>query len=128
MVDTVTATTCKARRGDLVALELRRSYHRVNGPRVESTAWEVREVTNVTREGVVKATRRLDDPDGRPQLLERELGLLSRRVIPAGTVDVDAVKATILAHTYDGPAGTLKPFDTLEELRDAVRPHLKANA
>lgn len=121
----MTAPTCKAKRGDLVALELRRSYVHASSGRHESTAWEVREVAGITRDGAVRTTRRLDDPDGRPIRLELEHGLISRRVIGATTVDLDAVKAAVLAHTYDGPAGTLKPFDTLEELRDTVRPHRK---
>lgn len=125
------SSTCKAKRGDLVALVITSTYARTSGPVQSSTRVLVHMVTSITREGAVKATRPLHGSDlGRgeqygpekPSPIDRVLGLRQRYVIGADQVHIPSAIAAVLAHHYPGHPGQLQPFDSLEELRELLAP------
>lgn len=127
-------TTTKAKRGDLVALHFESSSVSVEHGRSVRSAIEIHLVTGVTREGVVKATRPVHGSDlGRceryepekPQPIARRHGLVARYVIPAAHLDVARATAAVLAHAWPGYPGQVKPYDSLAEAREALRPFLR---
>lgn len=116
-------TTTKAKRGDLVAITFERSDYVIGqGPSVRNYV-EVHEVSSITRDGVVKCTRDLH-AGARSTPIERRYGWQNRYVIGADTIDKAGALAAIKGHHYEGHPGQLRPFDSLEELRDLLRPFL----
>lgn len=111
----------RAKRGDLAALIAVRHDYVIGQPTSQRTTVEIHEVTSVTREGAVKAVRRLDSDYSTP--IERCHGVTQRLLIPAAVIDKPAAVQTILAHTWPGHE-SMKPYDSIEEARAALRPHL----
>lgn len=109
----------RARRGDLVVFGEFGSSGAVGG--VRCLNWRVERVTSVMRDGSVKATAVL--PDGRPVPFDRRDVDLPIFLVQVGSVDVDAVTASVAAHTW--PSGGPRPFDSLDEVRAVIARHRK---
>lgn len=110
-----------ARRGDLVVVH-------VKGP---SGTLDVRYaddfyvglVTSVTRDGQVKALRPAGT-EGTWLIKHIAWKLLGSWVMSVADIDVDAALSTAAAHRYPASEMTM-PYGSLDEVRDALRPHLK---
>jgi hypothetical protein len=116
------------RRGDLAVIERTSVTHTATS----RTEYTVMTVCSVTRDGRAKAVR--DDrypSDGHtvsyPQPLERMLGLRNILIVPKTDIDVPAAIATARAHTYPNST-TPRAYDSLDEVRAALRPHLTGSA
>jgi hypothetical protein len=123
----MTATQTKTRRGDLAVIERTTVTHGQNS-RTEATEYTVMTVCSITRDGRTKAVR--DDrypADGHnvpyPQPLDQMHGFRSILIVPKGHIDVEAALNTVRAHTYPDST-TPRSYDTLDEVRAALRPHL----
>lgn len=119
MTETTTIVGTKAKRGDLVAIVQRRSSVSVDHGYKSSTSVEVFEVIGITRAGLVRKVR--DLKYGAEHELDRMLGVQARYVIPADSIDVPAAIAACEAHRWPG-GQPFRPFDSVEELREILRP------
>ncbi len=127
MTDRTDAKT-RTRRGDLAILERLRVTQSATS-RTEETDFTVTTVCSVTRDGRAKAVR--DDrypSDGHntphAQPLAQMHGLKNILIVPKDEIDVDAATATARAHTW--PDGTTpRAYESLDAVREALRPHLK---
>lgn len=126
-------TTTTAKRGDLVVIHTVATSWSASYERTETDHFEVGVVTSVTRDGNVKRWRRGDDFQesdylGRPNRgHEMPLtGYKSRRIMPAADIDVAGALATFACHVWPGHEHTM-PYGSLDEVREAMRPHLKAS-
>jgi len=119
----------KTRRGDLAIIERTTVTHSTSG-RTEQTEYTVMTVCSVTRDGRTKAVR--DDrypSDGHnvayPEPLDRMLGFRNILIVPKDSIDTEAALATVRAHTYPDST-TPRAYGSLDDVRAALRPHLKA--
>lgn len=126
MTDTTAAQT-KTRRGDLAVIERTTVSHGQND-RTEHTEFIVMTVCSVNRDGRTKAVR--DDrypSDGHnvphPQPLDRMHGFRSITIVPKTDINMAAALATVRAHTYPDST-TPRAYDSLDDVRTALRPHL----
>lgn len=113
----------KARRGDLVMIELRTSYTMSSFKREERTEYRLMTVTNLTRDGRVKMVR--DDRYG-PGSYTREIGKMlgytgAYWLLPQTSWDVERAQKIAREHTYPNSA-TPRCWDSLESAREALRP------
>lgn len=117
-----TKTTPRTRRGDLAIVERVNISHSTSG-RTETTEYAVMVVSNLTRDGRIKAVR---DPrwgdDAYPQPLDRMIGFRRIHTVPQADIDVAAATATARAHVFPGST-TPRPYDSLDEVRAALSPH-----
>jgi hypothetical protein len=124
-----------ARRGDLVVIHLRRRDWHVGQPREYDDFW-LGQVTSVTRAGLVRLYRPAGtfawDTDGRgrpgkgqplPSLWFERAAIKSQKEI-----DVPGALATAACHTWPGHEGHVRGYDTLAEVKAALRPHLLESA
>lgn len=120
-------TAARVRRGDLAIVERINVSHSTTG-RTETTEYAVMLVSNLTREGRIKAVRdaRWSD-DGYPQPLDRIVGLQRVFTVAQAEVDVAGAIATARAHVYPNST-TPRPYDSLDEVRSALRPHRTGGA
>lgn len=112
----------KAKRGQWLAVEsAERSYY-IGQANTERIRVDLFEVTSCTRDGFVKECRTAQgDPSGARWASGRAL------VISADVVASDDVRRVAMAQHYDGYPNQLRAFDSLDELRDALRPYRVAN-
>lgn len=108
----------KARRGDVFAVVSTERTWYIGQANDERVRVDVGQVTSCTRDGFVKAAV---DCRGY-QLTSWATGRVL--VIPADKVSPDDVLRVAREHHYEGHPGQPKPFDSPEELREALRPHL----
>ena len=110
----------KARRGDLVVLEKRTSYTTTSEGYHEATVYDVGIVASITRDGIVKA---VETRYGGSTPLKNMHGIGRTFVVPQGEINVrEAAEAAWSNEWRPGYPG--KPFDSLDDLRDVVRPFL----
>lgn len=104
-----------ARRGDLVVVDrcVWRDFQQAQHE------YDVMEVTNVFRDGRVKAARALDS--AYPQPLSRICGYERHHMVYARLIDKTAAVEAVLAHHWPGHPGLLKSFDSLDEVRDLLK-------
>jgi hypothetical protein len=120
-----------ARHGYLVVIHLRHHEWKDGQPREYDDFW-VGQVTSVTRAGLVRLYRPAGtfawDTDGRgrpnrgqplPSLWFEWAAIKSQK-----EVDVAGALATAACHTWEGHEGHVRGYDTLKEIRAALRPHL----
>lgn len=125
------ARNAVARRGDLVVICLRHRDWTAGQPREYDDFW-VGQVTSVTRAGLVRLYRPAGtfawDTDGRgrpdrgqplPSLWFEWAAIKSQKEI-----DVQGALATAACHVWAGHEGHVRGYDTLKEVRAALRPHL----
>jgi len=111
-----------AKRGDLVVVETTDSY--ADGGHLNGVpAFRVAKVVSVTKDGKVKAFVTGDDPPRRVEHLPRDHKL---HVVSADHIDVDAALVTARDNPWPhAPEHKGKAYDSLDEVREALRPHLK---
>jgi hypothetical protein len=120
-----------ARRGDLVVIHLRHRDWKDGQPREYDDFW-LGQVTSVTRAGLVRLYRPAGtfawDTDGRgrpdkgrplPSLWFERAAIKNQQEI-----DVPGALATAACHTWPGHEGHVRGYDTLAEVKAALRPHL----
>lgn len=113
----MTVVAVKARRGDLAVLEVESR----DGGRI-STWYDVAKVTSVTRDGLVKT---ILDAWGTIAPVERRVGLRAVHVLSAQRIDVDAALRAAAEHHWPGHPDQPMPFDTLDDVRNTLRPFKK---
>ncbi len=124
-----------AKRGDLVVIE---EHHRdlvLRGESSEYDTFTVGVVTSVTRDGHVKMYRRAGEFDqgkdwrGQPDRGEPVPPRMARAYLMSSkAVDVAGALATAACHVWDTGVtkdGHTKPYDSLAEIKAALRPHLR---
>ena len=120
-----------ARRGDLVIICLRHRDWRDGQPREYDDFW-LGQVTSVTRAGLVRLYRPAGtfawDTDGcgrpgkgqpLPSLWFERAAIKSQKEI-----DVPGALATAACHVWPGHEGHVRGYETLAEVKAALRPHL----
>jgi len=108
----------KAKRGDLVIVGRKVGSFAIDHPNSEYDEYRICVVTNITREGAVKAYR--DRDDGVAHRLDRVIGLTSAQFVPATKIDVDAAMQVAADHKW--PSGQpWMPFDSLDEVRTVLK-------
>lgn len=120
MPDTTTPT-CKAKRGDLVAITRHHTAYVVGQDTHEYEQTTLGIVTRITRDGLVKCYRSpfsRDDDNPREQKFDptRERCLIA----PQSDVDVSAAMAAYKEHCWDGDT-MIRPFETVADARAFVR-------
>jgi hypothetical protein len=120
----------RAKRGDLVVIVQEHRDHVIGTGTVESTTCEIGIVSNVTREGAVKAyrpARYYRTPDAAKPVSLAWLPRATALLIPATTIDVAAAVKAAEAHCWHGDGrefDSYRPFDSLDEVRAALKPCL----
>ena len=114
----------KAKRGDSVAIIAEKSCYASGTGRTVRTEIELGTVTSITRDGAVKAYRSAGWSSSTSLLIERVVGFKQLLVIPAGMVDPADVLTVAKAHHWDGHPNQPKHWESVEELRAALRPYL----
>jgi hypothetical protein len=109
----------RVRRGDLAIIERINVSHSTTG-RTETTEYAVMVVSNLTREGRVKAVRDTDCAYAQP--LDRIVGFQRVFTVAQAEIDVAGAITTARAHVYPNST-TPRPYDSLDEVRAALRPH-----
>lgn len=124
------APKIKARRGDLVIVELRRSYTASSFKREESpNVYRLMMVTNLFRDGRIKLVCETRyEGRGCPQELDGMLHFTGNRwLLPATNWDVDAARKIAAEHVYPGST-TPRDFPSLETAREILAPARRAAA
>jgi len=123
-----------AKRGDLVVIHVRSTSWSAKYDRTEQDEYTVGVVTSVTRDGQVKRYRRCDDLRttdylGRPFRGEEmpRTGYQGRYIMPADQIDVAGALVTAACHVWQGHE-TTQAYGSLDEVREALRPHLRRSA
>lgn len=120
----------RAKRGDLVIIIQQHRDYVIGTGSVESTTCEIAIVSSVTRAGMVKAFRRPSArhlPDGGPSVPLAWLPRATALAIPAATIDIEAAFAVAEGHSWHGDGrefDSYRPFDSVDEVREALRPCL----
>lgn len=118
---TATASFTAAKRGDLVIVGRKVGSFVIGRPYSEQGEYRICVVTNITREGAVKAYR--DRDDGATHRLDQVINLIGIALVPAARIDVAAAMKAAADHTW--PSGhPWMPFDSLDEVRAALKPYL----
>lgn len=113
-----------ARRGDLVAVVTVDRMVVIGQPATTRTRVEVGTVTNITRDGAVRKYR--------PVWSDHPVDLSRSRheclyVLAADRIDVPAALDVARAHCWPGHPDQPMPFESVDELRDALRPLVRAS-
>lgn len=116
----------KAKRGDVAVLVTERRTYMIGQPSETRTAVDVFEVTSVTRDGLVKAVRSAWAGSA-PTLLAR-MAPASVHLISQDTVSAADALRVAAAHHWPGHPGQPMAFDSLDEVREALRPLVKVAA
>jgi hypothetical protein len=114
----------KAKRGDAIAIVTESRDYVIGRPSSTATRVEVGIVTSITRDGVVKAFRNTWSES--PQPIERVVGFKQCIVIPSDVVSPADVMTVAKAHHWPGHPNQPKAFDSLEALREALKPYRNA--
>lgn len=124
-----TAELANPRRGDLVVIAQEHSAHYTKGGARTYTTFEIGVITSVSRDGQIKAFRsayNLNEPGGgEPIIIARLAGVTSTPYFPASKIDVQSALKTAYEHRWPG-GQPCRPFDSLDEVRAALRPLLLA--
>lgn len=118
----------QAKRGDLIVRVSTPHTHTIGAATDTRKRVEILEVTNVTRDGMVKAARDIAYDNRAAIPRERWLNVEQVYVIPAADVDKPAVVAAVKAHHYPGHPDQPMPFASVAEVKALLRQHRKAGA
>lgn len=112
----------KAKRGDIAVIVTERRDSYINGPTQVRTEVEIKVITSITREGLVKAVRGLgSDSPAYPfeQFHARRVALY---IVSAAEFDVAGAIESARKHTYPN-SDTPRAYDSLTEAKDMLRAH-----
>lgn len=112
-----------ARRGDLIAVTRTSRDHVIGRGSTTTTRVDVGVITSVTRDGLAKAWCPIGSTTPRSLDTRHE----QWKIIEAHRVRVEGVIAMVRAHHWPGHPGQIMPFDSEDELREALIPHLKCH-
>lgn len=120
----------QAKRGDLVVVQTHHRDYVLRGESREYDEFTVGVVTSVTRDGQVRMFRRAGNFDqgkdwrGQPDRGEelRPGSFVRALVMPATKIAVNAALAVAACHVWDGHESQARAYDSLEEVRAALRP------
>ena len=114
----------QAKRGDVFAIvrEERTAY--IGKPSETRTRVDVVRITSCTRDGIAKAAEDCQGYTVGAWALTSGRALL----IAADRVRPEDAMRVAREHHYDGHPNQPKPFDSVEELREALRPYLLERA
>ena len=125
----------QAKRGDLVVFHEHHRDHVLRGESREYDTFTVGVVTSVTQDGVVKMFRRAGNfdqgPDWRGQRDRGEAApsrAVRSYVMSSTDIDVTGALATAACHVWitdTAHEDHAKPYDSLEEVRADLKPHVK---
>ena len=125
------STVTPAQRGDLVVVQQHHRDSVQHGDPREYDTFTVGVVTSITRDGLVKMFKEaghVDEPDrsGRPDRGRTlpTVGFVRVLVQSAAKIDVAGSLATAACRTWE-LTGSVRPYNTLDELRGALMPHYK---
>lgn len=116
----------KAKRGDVAILVTECRTYVIGQPSETRTAVNVFEVTSVTRDGLVKAVRSAwanSAPTMLARMVPATVHLISKDTISAA----DALRVAA-EHHWPGHPGQPMAFDSLDAVREALRPLVKVSA
>jgi hypothetical protein len=125
----MTQVAVKARRGDGVVIGTRHQGYTIPEPGktkpYDYAAFEIGTVTGITRDGAMRTWRPAWHSD-RDRMLEVPWRRTHVLLLPADRFDVAACLATYRGHYWPGrDDGLPKPYESLDEVRAAMRPHLR---
>ena len=121
-----------AKRGDLIVIHQHHRDWSLRGETSEYDTYTVGAVTSVTRDGTVKMFKEAghaDTPgwDGKPDRGQRMPSGFERTLImSAEVIDVTGALATAACHVWDGSETQVKAYESLDEVRAALKPHLRS--
>lgn len=120
----------KARRGDLCAVVTTTHSFVIGQGSTEQTTVRLALVSSVTRDGVVKAFRPFWDQAGEPSSPITASPREQTLVLSADRIDVTAAITAYCARSWPtAPHSTsVRPCDSVDELRELLRPFLTAAA
>jgi hypothetical protein len=119
----------KAKRGDLIAVHSISRSHGIGVPSTETATIDVGVVTNITREGYVKhfrlwyqthPSRHINLADSK----RRPVGYVRHYIISQDRIDVGAALETAAKNPWPHNNMPGKHFESLGEMREALKPHL----
>jgi hypothetical protein len=110
-----------AKRGDLIVVEITERNFYIGQESTTRQRFEVGRVTNITRDGTVKKWARVGLSET-PCELSRTVGLVRWYIADQQTTDVEKALDIARAHHYDGHPNHARPFDSFEEVREALKP------
>lgn len=113
----------KAKRGDLVVIKSLHNYSVLGEGTRYRIKYTVCVVLNVSRAGEVKTVHSTCAPEY-PIEIKRWIGHGRTYVIPATQIDVAGALETAKNHTWPGHPDKPKYYNTLDEVKVALRPHL----
>jgi hypothetical protein len=108
----------RAKRGQLALVGTRYSYVNARGPSERGVHWELAEITSVTRDGEVKAYTNPAYPGD--FVCKVAHTSLIYAVVDASALDRD--KAVEIAREHTFPGGHIRPWESFEEAKAALRP------
>lgn len=115
-----------ARRGDLVIVQRSTLQGTRDGRGQTVHRFTAARVTSITRDGIVKAFQEHSSPI--PYQVKHEPRSTRYHIIPQEKIDVEAALATARANPWNAAGGHLgKPYYSLAEVRDAMKPHMIAD-
>ena len=106
-----------AKRGDWLAVVTTETMWYIGQPNETRERVDLMQVTSCKRDGYVKECR---DASG---YIDTRWTTGRVLIIPPSVVASDDVRRVALAHHWDGHPNQPKPFDSLNEVRDALRPY-----
>lgn len=113
-----------ARRGDLVIVQHSTLEATRDGRGRTVHRFRVAVVTSVTRDGQVKAFQ--EHSASAPYQVKHEPRNTRLHIVSQEKIDVEAALATARANPWNTGGGHLgKPYYSLTEVRDAMKPHMK---
>lgn len=116
-----------ARKGDLVVVEQRTSTYFTGRGTVFATEFNVGVVASATREGTVKTWRHLGYGEDLLSTGAQPIRYDKCYVLPKSRIDVDAALVAAKLHCWPGHPTQPKAFDSIEDVRECLRPLLLAD-
>jgi hypothetical protein len=114
----------EAKRGDAVVIVQETSDYIIGKGRESKTRVTLGIVTNIKRDGSVKAYR--DIGYGTAMPIERIVGLKRMFIVPATVVATEDVERVARSRYWDGHPTQLKYWDSAEDIKAALKPYAKA--
>jgi hypothetical protein len=113
----------KAKRGDLVVT--RQDSIGYGGTR-DTTSYYVGMVTSINRAGIVQAYKRPGAGAAVRRGVGYGFGSGTPLIVSQDEINVDRAWRAVNRHSYSGHPGQFQPYDTLDEVKAALRPYRRS--